>query len=152
MTITPSEIIANLLKLIDSTECLHDSTHQAGTIWEVCDQCDRRWERANGKPVYVRPPAVEQALNFLQTSTQHVNWEARWLNPENKAATASELAWKPVKLNAGFGGSSESPNHAVEILKRYEYDGKPCYEVRVANQRVERQTVDEGGYWSPIDD
>ena len=53
-------------------------------------------------------------------------FQYRWTNPDNNPRTQpSETEWKPVELKH----CQTIPEEAA-LLGRYQYDGKPCYEVR----------------------
>ena len=37
------EALVNLLAHVDRSTCTHENLHKAGTIWTICDDCDRKW-------------------------------------------------------------------------------------------------------------
>lgn len=60
------EALAELLKHADRNECHHVTTHRAGAIWTICDDCGRKWADDEGGFVpYVEPERIAKARAAL---------------------------------------------------------------------------------------
>lgn len=60
-------MVKRLVEYIESNAlCAHESTHRAGAIWTVCDECGARWaDDKGGKPEFQWPAVVVDARRLL---------------------------------------------------------------------------------------
>lgn len=58
--------LSNLVSYAERQTCMHEETHRAGFIWEVCDMCGMEWaDDRGGKPDYVEPKEITDAYSAL---------------------------------------------------------------------------------------
>lgn len=58
--------LAELLHLFEANTCRHEDTHRGGTIWTICDRCDRKWaDDQGGFQPYEDPQEVINARAAL---------------------------------------------------------------------------------------
>lgn len=60
--------LRGLLNYAERKTCLHDETHRAGLIWEICDSCGKKWsDGEGGKPLdaHMWPKEIEYAQGVL---------------------------------------------------------------------------------------
>lgn len=67
-------LIRAMQNLIDYAErqiCPHDHTHRGGAIWEICDDCGKKWaDDEGGKPKEFHfPKEIENAQRILDLYT-----------------------------------------------------------------------------------
>lgn len=59
--------LRGLLELYDRETCTHDDVKRGGSIWTICNQCDRKWadDRDGGFKPYTDPPPVMLARDLV---------------------------------------------------------------------------------------
>lgn len=65
------EAFQNLLNYAERQICPHDTTHRGGAIWEICDDCGKKWaDDEGGKPKEFHfPKEIEDAQRILDLYT-----------------------------------------------------------------------------------
>ena len=65
------KLLTDLLEEVDRNICTHEETHRGGSIWTICDHCDKEWadDRGGFEP-YVDQPAIAAAREFLAAQPQ----------------------------------------------------------------------------------
>lgn len=65
------KVLADLLQYVVTNECTHEDTHRGGSIWTICDACDRKWaDDEGGFQPYSEPPEVAAARAMLAASQE----------------------------------------------------------------------------------
>lgn len=61
------DALKGLLRYYDENTCIHDDTKRGGSIWTICNQCNRKWADDEGgfKP-YVDPPEIAAARKLIE--------------------------------------------------------------------------------------
>lgn len=55
-----------LLAFAESQICTHDNTYRGGVLWEICEDCGRKWaDDEGGKPKFEWPKAIVEARKAL---------------------------------------------------------------------------------------
>jgi len=63
------DTLERVLMYADSHTCLHEDTHRAGTIWEICTSCGKKWsDDEGGKPADANamPKILDKAWDLLK--------------------------------------------------------------------------------------
>lgn len=95
-----------LLNYAEKQTCLHEETHRAGTIWEICDMCGRRWaDDRGGKPEYEEPEAFTNAHALLNNRMDHHAGVCQQVIPESGGHIESADCWCRPTVEEHPGGT-----------------------------------------------
>lgn len=77
--------------------CSHDETYRGGNIWEICSQCGAEWaDGEGGKPEFVEPKQITEAIKALAIPTSTVHLEA-WY----KEQVGEPVAYMQISVEEG---------------------------------------------------
>lgn len=77
---TLASALASAVNYAGSQMCLHDETHRAGAIWNVCDQCGAKWADDELKPLPKQPPWFPMATYALAEYERQQSLEQNRIN------------------------------------------------------------------------
>ena len=128
-----ADALRGLLEHVDRETCRHESTHRGGSIWTICDLCDRKWADDRGGFIpYSEPASMAAArLALAEHDAPDKCFCDRMYPDSNPNASCGDCPTRdyapqpaPAPVHEGLWRCSQCGEPADAMSSRWRWSGK----------------------------
>lgn len=162
-------VLADLLDIVDSNTCVHESTHRGGAIWTICDGCGMKWADDEGGFVpHQDAPAVVAARAALRIAPQvggnvairrALEGMRRWFGNWPELVPANDKMADAIQAVAAMNAISKHDDavnlaSARDVGPRLQWSANVLYHAIkevLLNHRLSNRQTDDGDFFPLVD-